>query len=305
MANKSCEEILNDCHDSSSITSTPSRSVSDSDHTSSTISTKASGSNQIAEHSIDKSFDMDINQTSDSMTNNPTINKNVDKSSEEYLTDTNNKPKITATSSKIINDPGDNNKKTILTISSCRKLKPEFFLAFDDLSSPVDYILQSPTKITQKHSLEEDTDKFLNIDITTDHGDFYTQKSQTLETKNSNQQINVYGTYMSMEGQEKIDFLEQFTKIKNAGPILEQIMSYLSYKDIASMMSVSNIWHSAIINSPVAQQKLENIFTQVILYFCNANVNVSEEYKCLFETILFDLKKHLQFNQETPVPNDF
>lgn len=300
------EEEVCDIQDNLSISSTSPRSLGDSDHdTSSTVSSKASIGNQKSEpyFSFDEpSSSMNLYPKPYSIINIPTINENDDKPGENDFGNINNKPPMTPTSSKIINDRGDNKKKTVLTLLSCRNQKPEFFYSFDDESSLVDTRFQSPTKINQNLTLKQTIDKLQNIDIITGQGAFCTQ---TLQEKTSNQQVKVYRTDLSMEGQETIDFLNQFTENVNNNLILEKIFSYLSYKDIASMIFVSNIWQKAIVNSTVAQKEMENVFIQGLLYFCHANFNVSEEYKCLFERILFDLKKHLQFNKQEPLAGDF
>lgn len=289
MANKDCEEIICDDYDNLSISSTPSRSNNDHD-SSSIISMNTPNRNQIAEDffSVDEqSSNKNLFQNSNSMTNNPTTDKNIGKSCEKYLDDINYKSLITPTSSKVINDRSDNKKKTILTLSSCRKQKPEFFSAFDDESSSIDYKFQSSSKIIQNDTSKQSIEKITGNNI------FHTQ---TLQEKNLNQQVNVNHTFMSLEGQEKIDFLNQFTKNKNLNHILKKIFLHLSYKDITTMISVSKIWQNAIINSTEAQKKMESIFIQAILYYCHANVDISDDYKCLIENILFDLKKHLQYN---------
>lgn len=102
------------------------------------------------------------------------------------------------------------------------------------------------------------------------------------------------------QGQEYIDFMSVFTEHDFCKPFLEKIFSYLSYKDIASMTTVSKTWCKAVSKSANAQKELEKVFIHAILYFCHKNANVSDEYKQLYDKILIHFKNQIQFKK-----NDF
>lgn len=102
------------------------------------------------------------------------------------------------------------------------------------------------------------------------------------------------------QGQEYIDFMSVFTEHDFLKPFLEKVFSYLSYKDIASMTTVSKTWCKAVSKSPNAQKELERVFIHAILYFCHKNANVSDEYKQLYDKILIHFKNQIQFKK-----NDF
>jgi len=102
------------------------------------------------------------------------------------------------------------------------------------------------------------------------------------------------------QGQEYIDFLSVFTEHDFCKPFLEKIFSYLSYKDIASMTTVSKTWRKAVTKSTNAQKELEKVFIHAILYFCHKNANVTDEYKQLYDKILIHFKNQIQFKK-----NDF
>ncbi|CAI6359038.1 unnamed protein product [Macrosiphum euphorbiae] len=102
------------------------------------------------------------------------------------------------------------------------------------------------------------------------------------------------------QGQEYIDFMSVFTEHDFCKPFLEKIFSYLSYKDIASMTTVSKTWRKAVSKSANAQKELEKVFIHAILYFCHKNANVTDEYKQLYDKILIHFKNQIQFKK-----NDF
>lgn len=102
------------------------------------------------------------------------------------------------------------------------------------------------------------------------------------------------------QGQECIDFMSVFTEYEFCKPFLENVFSYLSYRDIASMTTVSTTWRKAVIKSVNAQKELEKVFIHAILYFCHKNANVTDEYKQLFDKILIHFKNQIQFKK-----NDF
>ncbi|KAF0763003.1 putative serine/threonine-protein kinase nek3 [Aphis craccivora] len=98
-------------------------------------------------------------------------------------------------------------------------------------------------------------------------------------------------------GQEYIDFMSVFTEFEMYRPFLEKVFSYLSYKDIASMTTVSKTWRKSISKSVTAQNKLEKVFIHAILYFCHENINVTDEYKKLYDKILIHFKNQIQFEK--------
>jgi len=101
-------------------------------------------------------------------------------------------------------------------------------------------------------------------------------------------------------GEEYIDFMSVFTEFDFCKPFLEKVFSYLSYKDITSMTTVSTTWREAVLKSVNAGKELERVFIHAILYFCHRNANVTDEYKQLFENMLIHFKNQIEFKK-----NDF
>jgi len=97
---------------------------------------------------------------------------------------------------------------------------------------------------------------------------------------------------------EYVDFISVFTEFDFCLPFLEKVFSHLSFRDIASMTAVSKTWREAISKSKTAQKELENVFIHAILYFCHKNANANDEYQQLYENILIDFKKHIQFKKQ-------
>jgi len=109
-----------------------------------------------------------------------------------------------------------------------------------------------------------------------------------------------FDVHFVKQGQQYIDFMSVFTEHDFCKPFLEKIFSYLTYKDIASMTTVSKNWRNAVLKSVNAQKELEKVFIHAILYFSHKNADVTDEYKQLFDKILIHFKNQIQFKK-----NDF
>lgn len=290
MANKFYEQNLCDNNAESTIIKTS----SSSDYTTPRkITTISSCHEQMPETfcTFDDTYSSDINTSPTSTTHKLAIDQNVDNSRGGYTSDCNGKSQSAPINSKSINGSGLRSMRTIARVSSCREQVSETIFSLDDTYSPD---IQTPSASTIHNlTLCQNIGNLENITVATSTAVSNTRLLRKIDS--CTLRPSVYRTRISLEGQEKIDFMYLLTICDNFLPVVEKIFSFLSFRDISSMIYVSKIWQNAVLNSRIAQKEMEYNFIQAILYFCHDNINVTEEYEYLYRNILLDFKKHVDF----------